>query len=162
MTTPIFSIQISADTVAWYGAIVATGALLVSAYNAWRDRARIKIKYQKGMFIINAVSPYSEQKTYFVINIINTGRRPVSIGNVGIRLFKGGALLLSDSLTSVNRILTEEKPETQITTEQDLLDFSKVHYIEVYDKTGRQYRQYFHAFPTFKKVIYLIKNYGKK
>ncbi len=158
---PNISIQISANTVAWYGAVVATGALLVSSYNAWIDRPRINIKYQKGMLIINAAPLYSEDLTYFVITITNAGRRPVAIGNVGIMLFKGGALLLSDSLNGVNRVLTEEQPETQITTEQDLLDFSKVYYIVVYDKAGREYRKYFNRLPSLKKLLFLIKNYGK-
>jgi len=152
------SIQISADNVAWYGAIVATGALLVSTYNIWQDRARIRIKYQKGMRMINSAPPYSDDKDYFIITIINKGRRPVAIGNVAVRLFNGKAFIAADSLNNANRILTEEKPVTQIMIDQNELDFSKTYYIEAYDKTGRRYKKYFYRFSVFKKIIFLIKN----
>lgn len=161
MIIPNISIQISANTVAWYGAIVATGSLLASVYNSWKDRARIKIKYQKGMRIIGSPA-YSDKKTYFVITIINLGRRPIAIGNVGIRLFKGGSLISADSLNNSNQILTEEKPETQIMIDQSEIDFSNVHFIDVYDRAGREYKKYFYNFPTFKKLIYKLNHKKNK
>ena len=167
MTVPSITFQISANSVAWYGAIVSTGALVVSAYNVWKDRARLHISYQKGMRVINAIPPFEEDKEYFVVTVRNRGQRPVALGNVGVRLFRGGALLLSSSVFDQStRVLTEESPSADIHAEQDLLErdtsrFTNAHYIEVYDRAGRQYRKYFSKFPTFRRLLYLITNHGK-
>jgi len=138
-----YSINISAESVAWYGAIVATLAVIVSIYNIWKDRGHIKITYQKGMRLINAAPPWSEDKDYFSVHIINKGRRPVAIGNVGIRYISGDTFLLSGSLDNQSeRILTEEKPHTTILTDQSMIDFTKIYCILVYDQTGREYIKY--------------------
>ena len=43
MPLPDISIHISANTVAWYAAIVSTVGLLATIYTAWKDRPRVKI-----------------------------------------------------------------------------------------------------------------------
>jgi len=66
--------------------------------------------------------------------------------------------LLADSIDSQStRILTEENPHTMITTDQGIVDFSKIHRIMVYDKVGREYIKYFSKFPTFTKIAYKLK-----
>lgn len=163
MQIPEITFQISANTVAWYGAIVATLGASVSIYNAWRDRAQIKIDFQKGMRIMNARPPYSEDKDYFSVNITNRGRRPVAIGNVGMKYFSGETFILAGSIDDQHtRILTEEKPRTSILTDQSIIDFSKIYSILVYDQAGREYIKYFYKFPTFTKWHFKMKNYGKK
>jgi len=159
LNNPI-NLQISASTVAWYGAIVATLSACVAIYNAWRDRAMIVITYQKRMKIMNAIPPLSEDKHYFIVTIRNRGRRAVSIGNAGIMYISGEYFLLGDSIHNIantNRVLTEEKPDTQIISEQEGVDFSKLYYIQVFDKAGREYRKYTSKIPTFKKWWYKIK-----
>ena len=47
MALPDLKIEITAITVAWYGAIVATASIFLSLYNVLRDRARIKIKFRR-------------------------------------------------------------------------------------------------------------------
>lgn len=163
MKIPEISIQISANSVAWYGAIIATIGASVSIYNAWKDCGQIKITYQKGMRIMNAIPPWSEDKDYFIVNITNTGRRPIAVGNVAIQYISGENFILVDSIDNQStRILTEEKPHTMITTDQSLIDFSKIYCIIVYDKVSREYKKYLFIFPTFKKVIYKLKLWNKK
>lgn len=159
MKLPEISIQISANSVAWYGAILATIGASVSIYNVWKDRGQIKINHQKGMCILDALPPWSGDRDYFIINIINTGRRPIAIGNVAIQYISGENFILADSIDNQSaRILTEEKPHTMITTDQSLMDFSKIYCIMVYDKVGREYKKYFFIFPTFKRIIFNLKN----
>lgn len=156
-----FSISISADSVAWYAAIVATVSMGVSMLSAWRDRAQIIISHQKGMKIVNAFHRYSEDKCYFIVTIRNKGRRPVSVGAVGVILITGESFLLGDSIMNTNnsnRVLTEENPETQIISEEDSLDFTKLSYIQVFDKAGREYRKYVHKFPKLNKIMFRFSN----
>jgi len=159
----IFQFKINTDVVAWYGAIVATSGLFLSGYNIFRDKAKVVVSYQKGMRFLNALSPYSENKDYFIITATNKGRRPVAIGNVAIKYFSGETFILADSVSNQNeRVITEEKPETKVVTDQSEIYFSKLYYIQVFDRAGREYRKYLGRFPTFKKFWYLIKNYAKK
>lgn len=78
MSLPNYTLEIKANLVAWYGAVVATGGLLISAYNVFRDKARVKIEYNTNQRIIGGGvnSPYDENKTYICITVINKGRRP--------------------------------------------------------------------------------------
>lgn len=153
-----YSINISAESVAWYGAIVATLGAIVSIYNAWKDRGHIKITYQKGMRIVNAAPPWSEDKDYFSVHITNRGRRAVAIGNVGIKYISDETFLLSGSLDNQQeRVLTEEKPSTTILTDQSMIDFTKVSCILVYDQAGREYKKYFSYPLLLKKWTSLLK-----
>ena len=149
MNSDLFRLEISASAVAWYGAIVATIGILVSLYSVLRDRAKIKIKYQKDMQIIGPQTVYDPNKTYFNITVINKGRRPVNITKAAIRTVGGERkyALLSDSfLAHRNRILNESNPTTEFMMEQieDLL--ASAWFICVYDATGRAYRKFVHPF----------------
>jgi hypothetical protein len=159
MSIPEISIKISANSVAWYGAILATIGASISVYNAWKDRKQIKIFPQMNMRIFNARPPFEENKDYFIVNITNTGRRPVAIGNVAIQYISGENFILADSIDNQDlRILTEESPHAIITSDQSIFDFSKMYCIMVYDKTGREYRKYYSYFPTFKRLVFNLKN----
>ena len=157
---PNLTLNISADSVAWYGAIVATISMILVSYNVWRDRAKVIVRHQKGMKIINAIPPYSEDKDYLVVTITNKGRRPIRLGVVGLFCESGESLLLSNSLLDdPKNILNEENPEATVMAEQKDIDFLKVLYIQVFDKAGRSYKQYLSQFPTFRRFWYKIKNY---
>jgi len=147
MDSNLFKLEISASAVAWYGAIVATVGILVSLYNVLRDRARIKIKFQRDMQIIGPQPVYDPNKTYFNITVINKGRRPVNITKAAIRTIgrERKYALLSDSFSAHrNRVLNESNPTTEFMMEQieDLL--ANAWFICVYDATGRAYRKFLH------------------
>lgn len=57
------NITITAEVVAWYGAVVGTGSLVVSGLGAWRDRARIVVTARPGYKALNAPG-YSPDKLY--------------------------------------------------------------------------------------------------
>jgi len=140
---PDFSITISANTVAWYAAIVSTVSLLVNFYNAWKDRARISISINRNMQIRN-VSFYSPQKTYIDVTIRNRGRRPLKISTVALKLYRtAGFFFLNDSVHQhMPRILTEEDPRTNFFVEQDLVGPERIEYAVVHDEAGNVYIKY--------------------
>ena len=150
-----YSLSITADSVAWYGAIVATMSVIFSGITLWRDRSKVKISYSKS-WVHN--SPHHDPKElYFDIQVRNVGRRTIALGNVGIKLFDGSALLLADSLNArVNKVLTEQNPRTNFLTPVKDIDFAKTHYITIFDEKGREYRKYFSNFPTFKKWVWFL------
>jgi len=63
------TIEISASVVAWYGAIVATLAVIISGWIAWRDRARIVVTGSAGM----KIHPGDPNKRYILITVANHG-----------------------------------------------------------------------------------------
>ncbi len=146
---PSLSLTISADAVAWYGAIVATVAAVVSLYVAIRDRSRVVISYQEKMWVMQSPR-HDENAEYFCITVRNAGRRTVTLGNVGIKLMNGKALLLSDSVDgSRNKVLSENNPRTEFLTKRDGLPaISEFYRIEVYDEAGGKHYKYFSRFPT--------------
>lgn len=156
MLDKTLDITISATTVAWYGAIVATVSAFIAISNYFRDRARIKIKYRKDVKVTAGPGPYDPNKIYFNITVINKGRRPVNISKAAIRNIgqdkKGKYSLLSDSFWhGRSRVLDEKSPTTEFLVEQDLINFENAWYIEVYDATGRRYRKYLKWIPPFWK-----------
>jgi len=159
MVDQIFKIEISANAVAWYGAIVATLSALIALLNYWRDKARVKITYQKDIQIMGRQNVYDQTKTYFNITVINKGRRPIKIEKAAIKIVdRKGFWLLGDSFASHRvKVLTEENPKTEFLTDQAEIDFSKVWYIAIYDAIGHEYRKYFHLLPTFWRVWYFFR-----
>lgn len=154
---PDFSLQITASAVAWYAAVVATFSLAVSAYNAWKDRARITIKYTKGWLVVGGDPYYQADVTYYGVTVINKGQRTVAIGNVGIKLLDGTALLLAESINGRrNKVLTEQNPKVEFLTPQADLPFDLFYRIEVYDEAGGKYFKYFSYTPTLTKFFYWI------
>ena len=151
-----YSINITAESVAWYGAIVATISVIFSGINLWRDRAKIKISHSQSW--VHAPG-YDANELYFDIQVRNVGRRTVALGNVGIKQFDGSSLLLAASFDKrINKVLTEQNPRTNFLTPVKEIDFNKAHYIAVFDETGKEYRKYLSKIPTFKKWMWRIKN----
>lgn len=158
------SIQISANSVAWYGAIVATIGAAVSIYNAWKDRPRLKIKYEPGQYMIGNPSIYPEEKTYMCVNVINTGRRPISIEQACVRQFgTGGYLILPDSFRSHRpKIIDETSPRTTFATSEDQFEMDKIYCVIITDGTGKKHIKYVKKFPTFIRFYYWIKKFLSK
>lgn len=156
-----FSINISATAVAWYGAILATLGTILSIFNYFRDRAKIKIEYRIHIKVHGQHNIYDPNKEYFNITVYNRGRRPVRIEKASIRIFgkDGPWIMLTDSFMAYrNKILNEENPRTEFFMEQNLFDVSKAYFIQINDGANRSYRKYFHNFPTFWRLFQRIKN----
>ena len=144
------------DVVAVYGAIVATASVVFSCIKLWLDRARVHVSHQDGMMIMN--SPHFDENTlYFTISVRNRGRRTVAIGNVRSQFVDGTACLVSDSVSGrQKKVLSEENPRIEFYAEKSLLDISKIIYIQVFDETGREYREYLTRFPTFRRWLHIL------
>lgn len=134
MNSPI-SITITAETVAWYAAIISTTMLLLRLIELYRDKVNVKLKCEKNMGIIG--NP--ENIDYIMITVINNGKRPVTIGNVSFAMKNGKYGIFSDSLTNGSRELTEGK-STSYQIKQDSVNLNVVKYFFAIDKTGREFR----------------------
>ncbi|MBN1263014.1 MAG: hypothetical protein JW991_01530 [Candidatus Pacebacteria bacterium] len=79
----VFKVEITANEVAWYGAIVATVSMAVSLLNHLRDKATIKLKVSKVFF---AYRSGLDKSLKLMAKAVNTGRRPITITSVGFSL----------------------------------------------------------------------------
>ena len=137
-------LTISAEAVAWYAGIVATLSLVVNILKYLRDRANIKVKWKKDIRIVGeSVYHYKKDKNYIAIKVMNMGKRPITIVNVGY-ITKGKDkpnAILTDSFTvgKVNFELKEGKSQSYY-LEQDIVDLSKIKYFVVVDATDREYK----------------------
>jgi len=70
------NITITATVVAWYGAILGTFGFALSVLNYLRDRARVRVTGTADMI---AVSGPNRGQRMVSVNIVNLGRRPITI-----------------------------------------------------------------------------------
>lgn len=136
-----FKIEITASTVAWYAAIVATISALFSGLNIWRDSRRIKITLKKNMKIYPA-DIGEEDKQFLIIDIANIGRRPITITHVGFEVIgeNAGAILAADSVKNGSREIQEGK-STSYLVNQSQIKLERLKNIIVFDATGKKYRR---------------------
>jgi len=138
MKFPI-TISITAGTVAWYAALISTTLLILRILEYCRERTNVVLKCEANHRVIGG--SYEEDKDYIVITVINKGRRPVTIQNVGYisKNIKDKHGILTDSLLKGSRELAEGK-STNYLLEQDQVNLEKIKYFVAYDQTGRQYK----------------------
>jgi hypothetical protein len=86
MFNNIFKIEISANIVAWYGAIIATLSIILAFLNYFRDRTKIKVKISQGFF---AYGDHLGREVNVFIEAMNIGRRPVTLTGAGLTLKNG-------------------------------------------------------------------------
>ncbi len=143
---PDFSFQITASAVAWYGAIVATISLLISLYKVWVDRSNVEVYGWP-----NAIIQGDNRKHVF-IEVVNNGRRPVTITKMGLTLYDGKKAIVVGSLK--DQELTEGR-RTAVTTYQDF-DPNSIKYLWALDASGKMYKKYMSRFPTFKTIFWQL------
>lgn len=95
MPDQVVKIEISANVVAWYGAIVATisfiATFILSLLKYLRDRARVKVKVSHG-FIAPRMQIDNNLKIF--VEAINHGRRTVTLKSAGFSLINGEQAVL--------------------------------------------------------------------
>ena len=136
------ALTISAEAVAWYAAIVSTASLLVSAWSAWRDRARLVITARSGYHLQNPPPGYSEEKIYLTVSVANRGRRPVTIQKVWLTQKdskRKSGLLLHDSIRQGSAELAEGK-KVDYLLDQAGLDLDTLRGVVAEDLTGRLWK----------------------
>ncbi len=88
------SISITASTVAWYGAVVATFALVINGagfvHKLMQDRFNVSLLISPNMQVFpHGLYPHPQDTPFVNYTIINKGIRPVVITSAGFRMRKG-------------------------------------------------------------------------
>ena len=81
---PPITFTITADTTAWYAAIISTALLIIKFTEFLRERVQIKVKVKKGYRVSGGEPDYPADTDHVVITVINQGKRPVTIKTVGV------------------------------------------------------------------------------
>jgi hypothetical protein len=131
-------ITISAEVVAWYGAIVSTLTAGVSTWSVWRDKPSLRVTAQPNMMITGQIGPYTPEKTYIIIDVANTGRHPIVLDAAFLKVNRGKpyAFVKGDWIPKAN--LSEgESAKMFCIQKDDYLD--SITHIIVRDATGRKW-----------------------
>jgi hypothetical protein len=125
--------QVPTNLVAWYGAIVATGSLLIHFLNFRRDRAKLKVTATANMH-------GDERGPVILIEVANVGRRPVTLKTLPyftVRGTKAGMIIGGDWQPKAS---LSEGERAAIIAVQKNLDLNALKSIVVTDETGRVWR----------------------
>jgi len=138
----VIKLEISAEAVAWYGAIVATLAAVCSIVNLLRDRAKLRVEVNPGMSMYPEDSG-EEGKTYTVITVSNRGRRPLTVTHVWFETEKeqDPRWLVPDSVKKGPQQVSEGTAVQYVLLEETDRDLMACKYVCVSDATGRTYRR---------------------
>lgn len=138
---PDITINISSSIVAWYAAVIATGALVFQIITVLRDRKRVNVSVSFNNRIVgdNLINPYKENTDYMEIKVVNNGKRPVVITSIGAEFLKGGGLLPTDFLKKGATILKEGEFVKSF-VEQKLIDLQTIKCFSATDSTGKKYK----------------------
>jgi hypothetical protein len=155
---PIIRIDISASTVAWYGAIVATLGGVKALHDILNDRGRLKIIFQTDMMIAGGGSVTEHQLS---IHVTNKSKRPAKITHIGMRFLPkwDEALLYPNERP---RVLTEEHPSTVYVKPEEGLDLEHLWLVYVIDARGKEYHWYKHGSGRLKWWQYQLRNKLRK
>lgn len=127
--------EIITAVVALYGAVLSTVAL---AKQLASDRISVTLKVKPGMQISG--DPRYSEMTLIILEVINRGRRPVTIIGCGaVCLYPTNNFITVDNEPPLPCELTEGKYITAILDQADT-DASTVDYWEARDSSGRMYR----------------------
>lgn len=136
------TVTISAGTVAWYGAVVATVSIALAWYALWRDRARLKVSAHLDMEVLGAGSAQEEEPTYVCIHVANVGRRAVHLRSLPWFLVEGQKKCIAlKGSWSPSATLEEGRSAMLLVPQKDLQRFvAKIKCVCVADETGKIWR----------------------
>lgn len=150
-------VTISADVVAWYGAIVATIAVIIPGVVAWRDRSRLKIQWKPNM----EVHRNGRQAQQCVITVSNMGRRPLRISVAGVQFYDNTGVSLNQ-YSGDQLLLSEENPALHFLMSPERLEGKKIFYVWVQGASGHLHKKYLTLFPSLVYLWWCIKSKGRK
>lgn len=120
--------------IAAYGAVLSTIAILVQLLS---DRAKVKLKVRRNMKTHNA--PQYEGMTIVTVDVVNTGRRPVTITTVAATgLYPRLHFVAMDNTPPLPHEITEGKYITTILNQAEI-DLPTIDYWSAYDSHSRVY-----------------------
>jgi hypothetical protein len=86
--------------------------------------------------------PRRNGMTLTMVTVANTGRRPVTITNIGMMYLQSAGAVLPDTRPSIPCELTEGKYVTAL-VDENAMSFEKIRSFEAYDSAGRTFRKNF-------------------
>ena len=131
-----FTLTITAEVVAWYAATVATISATIQAAHYFRERKKCKVIYRKDYKV--AGDP-GYPGIYTIVDVINTGRRPFTLTNVGLLYLEGKGAIFTDIKPQLPCLLKEGE-RAMAMVEQSDIRFDTVRSIEAYDAAGDTFR----------------------
>ena len=145
------SINITAEAVAWYAAVIATFSAVKVIYDVLSDRHKIQLSYRTDVSIQG--DGYDPDEKQFCIEVINTGKRTVKVVNVGFFTHDGMKSILSDSLFNLDkRVLTDSNPSTSYMAPLKDIDVEDVWYIYALDGRGKSHKKYIGRFARLRHI----------
>jgi len=138
MDIPIFKLEITANTVAWYGAVVATSSILISFLNFLNDRDRVRVRYQRSIRVTPG-GQYNPEIDYTFIEVINLSRRPITIKTVGGEYLGGNGFIASNSLRD-GQVTIDAGKNYQVLLEESIIQWDRMDSFVAYGVTGKLYR----------------------
>jgi hypothetical protein len=137
METMEITLSVTATVVAaWYGAIVATIGAFAHLANFLRDRAKVKVTFQRNMQILN--DPRRQGMVFTLLTIVNSGRRPVTLTHVSFSYLERGGALLTDVSPRLPAQLTEGQ-EALAFVDEAITQFDRLKAFHARDAVGRTY-----------------------
>jgi hypothetical protein len=137
MMSQPFTLTVTANAVAWYAAIVSTVGGFIQLMNFLRDRATIKITIARNMKSVG--DPRRDGIALTIVKVANTGRRPVTITQIGIMHLNNSGALFFDTSPQLPCELTEGKYALTNVNEEKL-DYNVIRCFYAYDATGRNFK----------------------
>jgi|GEM_PF-1531314 len=155
-------INITAGTVAWYAAIIATFSAVKVIYDILTDKRKIQLNYRTDVSVQGG--GYDPDDNQFCIEVVNTGKRIVKIVNAGYFEKDGKKSIFSDSLFNLeSRILTDSNPSTSYLVLLREVNLDKLWYLYALDGRGKVYKKYVYRFARFRHIpVYFIRRKNRK
>jgi hypothetical protein len=152
MRIPHLTVTVTANVVAWYAAIMSTIIAMAQAANYLRDRANVRVSFQRNMQIFN--DPTYAGMTLTLVCVVNTGRRKLTITTVGAMRSGDQAWIFGDATPPLPCIL-DEGSQIQVLVNQAGLDFNDIRWFEAYNAAGRRFRKV--VAPWYRRVFWFFR-----
>jgi len=124
--------------IAIYGAVVATAVFVFDMFKYFNEKPNVAVKTTFSLFYESG--DLKKEKKKIAIEIINSGRRPVTISYCGFKL-------KTDSIMNIQQVIDPNLPKQIAEGEsyKSYADFAegdseKIIYAWVKDATGKEYR----------------------
>lgn len=131
----------ASDYAAWYAAFLATLGIIFHILGYFRDRPKIRVRGRAGISPESPLDPVNPYKAHILISVVNTGRRPITITEVGVQMKKGSLKywMATDSSESGPREIQEGRVD-EFWLDQTNVDLSNARYVYAIDAKGKEYR----------------------
>ena len=153
-------LEVTASSVAWYGAIVATISVIISLLNFLSDKERIKVKYKRGMRITPGDDRYDENTDYTLIEVVNLSKRPVTVKSIGGEyMWKHGGFLASNSIQE-GQVTIDSGKNHIVLMKESLIKWNQMDSFTAYSVAGKTYRAPVASFCK-RYMWYFVRLFGK-